>query len=186
MNEFTRIAKDEDLHAGFTVRDFERLMAIGAFEDMRVELVEGVLEKMMPTHMAHGECHGYVSAELHLAYRGTAYRLANDLAVEIGVRTVRAADVAVAGATAPRHGIVPARDLLLAVEIADTSVERDLGPKRREYAECGIPHYWVVEVNARIAHLMSDPDDGDYRTEAVARFGEPIPVPGTDRTITID
>jgi hypothetical protein len=43
-----------------------------------------------------------------------------------------------------------------------------------------------VEVKARMVHLMSDSEGSDYRTETVARFGEPIMVPGTDRTITIE
>jgi Uma2 family endonuclease len=101
MNEFRRIAVGRASSAGFTVPDFERMMEAGAFDDMRVELVGGVLEKMMPTHMAHGECHANVGAALYAAYRGTGYRLASDLAVEIDSTTVRGPDIAVGNASTP-------------------------------------------------------------------------------------
>lgn len=54
MNEQTRLARPKHT-VPFTADDYLRMLELGAFEDMRVELVRGGLEKMMPAHWQHGE-----------------------------------------------------------------------------------------------------------------------------------
>lgn len=51
----------------------------------------------------------------------------------------------------------------LVIAIADTSVARDLGRKSGKYAQYGLAEYWVVDVNARLTHVLRDPDDRAYR-----------------------
>jgi Uma2 family endonuclease len=48
-------------------------------------------------------------------------------------------------------------ELLLAVEVADTSLLGDLTTKRDLYARAGVPEYWVLDLNARrvIVHRAS-------------------------------
>ncbi len=75
--------------------------------------------------------------------------------------------------------------LASAREVADTTLEQDLGRKLRDYATAGIPVYWVVDVNAQVVHVMTQPSGGDYKRN-VLRFGEPLNVPGTNTTVVID
>ncbi len=74
----------------------------------------------------------------------------------------------------------------LAIEVADTSLEHDLGANARDYAEAGLPLYWVIDVNARVTHVMSDPQEGRYTRREVVRFGEPLALPGGQGSITLD
>ena len=55
-------------------------------------------------------------------------------------------------------------EVLLVVEIADTSVKFDLTVKARLYARAGIADYWVVDIPARRIIVHRDPRDGQYRS----------------------
>jgi Uma2 family endonuclease len=87
-------------------------------------------------------------------------------------------DVVVVSALAARaaRGLyLGARDVQLAVEVLSKSSRRiDLLVKRSEYAEAGIPSYWIVDGDARrLTALTLDPDAKEYREDAVVEAGQP-------------
>jgi Uma2 family endonuclease len=50
----------------------------------------------------------------------------------------------------------------LLVEVSDTTLDLDLGPKLRIYAEAGVPEYWVVDLNGgRLTRMWEPVGDGD-------------------------
>jgi Uma2 family endonuclease len=51
---------------------------------------------------------------------------------------------------------------LLVVEVADTSLRLDLGPKAALYAECKVPEYWVIDLKARSTVVHRVPRRGMY------------------------
>jgi Uma2 family endonuclease len=55
-------------------------------------------------------------------------------------------------------------DVLLLVEIADSSLAKDLGIKRDLYARFGIREYWVIDATALTTRVHKQPSDGVYRT----------------------
>ncbi len=75
--------------------------------------------------------------------------------------------------------------MLLVVEIAETTLTRDMGTKRARYAAAGIPEYWVVDGARSVVHVHREPIDCDYALIHTARFGEPLAVPGTEATILL-
>ncbi len=185
MNEHVRLhAAPADFAAdAFTTADFLQMLELGAFADMRAELVDGVLEKMAPAHGEHGTQNASVVIKLAQALAADAC-IAIDLAVVIDDNTVRGIDIAVARTRFPK-GPANASDVLMAVEIADTTLGRDLGAKAIEYATAGIETYWVVDLNGRAVHVMTDPDEAGYASRAIVRFGEELTVPGCDKPIAI-
>jgi Uma2 family endonuclease len=56
-------------------------------------------------------------------------------------------------------------DALLVIEVADSSLSLDQGPKLVKYAHAGIRRYWVVDLRHRTLHDYRDPDrfQGRYR-----------------------
>lgn len=186
MNELTTMTSAEAEEAGISKATFLRLCESGALDDGgRLELVEGKIERMAPAGFEHGRYQIDVGALLRAAYAGTPFVAAGDLGAETGSRSVRAPDVAVVRENAPRTGWLGGNHILLAVEIASSTLRRDLAEKPAEYAAIGIPHYWVLDLQARAIHVMTDPVEGGYASRQVVRFGEPLAVPETDRTITI-
>jgi len=67
-----------------------------------------------------------------------------------------------------------------------TTLDRDMGAKRIDYARAGIAHYWVVDGERRVVHVFADPVSGDYADVRTVRFGAPLAVPGTGSVITLD
>jgi Uma2 family endonuclease len=53
-------------------------------------------------------------------------------------------------------------DLLLVVEVSDTTLRTDLVLKARLYALTGIAEYWAVDLAARRLHRHRDPSNRDY------------------------
>jgi Uma2 family endonuclease len=79
------------------------------------------------------------------------------------------------GAFRERHP--SAQDIGLVVEVADSSLVRDRGLKKRLYAEAGIPVYWIVNLNDRRLEVFSEPTgpaaEPDYRrAESLDAAGE--------------
>jgi Uma2 family endonuclease len=76
-------------------------------------------------------------------------------------------------------------EILLVVEISETSIARDTGPKRLAYAVAGIPYYWVIDGERSVIHVYREPVAGDYADVSTVRFGAPLAVPETSETIIV-
>ena len=64
----------------------------------------------------------------------------------------------------PYKGAEPAReDVLLLIEVAETSLRYDRSTKLRLYAETGIPEYWVVDCAAEAVEVHRDAAADGYR-----------------------
>ena len=144
----------------------------GAFVDLeplKVELIYGELRFMNPAGPVH---------EGEIEYL-TNWSYANTSRQEISIRvqsSINCAD------HRPEPDLVWARkisakrirpthsDILLIIEVADSSVEQDLGQKARLYAEHGIPEYWVVDLPSEQVHVHRIPQDGKY--QAIQRFAK--------------
>lgn len=55
-------------------------------------------------------------------------------------------------------------DTALIVEVAQSSLNFDLGVKLRLYASSGIPEYWVVDVSRKVVLVHRDPAGAEYRS----------------------
>jgi Uma2 family endonuclease len=61
-------------------------------------------------------------------------------------------------------------DILLLIEVADTTLRYDLTTKAGLYARADITEYWVVSLTERRLYVHREPRDGDYRS--VSTFSE--------------
>jgi len=187
MNSPSRIAAPSavtSVKARFTTAEFLQMVEAGAFDDMKVELVDGELERMNPPMNAHSDRQGRATFRLMTVLGEDRVR------VEIGVvlddATVLGCDVAVLRAPVRDNRMLGVEDVVLVVEIAETTIARDMGMKRAKYASAAIAEYWVVDGGRSVVHVFAEPLDGEYALINTVRFGAPLAVPGTDRTITID
>lgn len=175
---------DRQAKARFTTAEFLRMGESGAFDDIKVELVAGELERMNPPQTAHAARQAKIAIRLSRLLPET--RILGEVGVDLGNDTVLGCDVAVLREPVEDNRLLVAADLLLVVEVAETSVARDTTMKRFAYAAGGIPHYWVVDGTRSVVHVYAKPVESDYTRFHSIGFGEPLDVPGTDGTITID
>ena len=172
--------------ARFTTAEFLRMGESGAFDDMKVELVDGELEHMNPPMSNHSWYQSQVFAALLPIARAAGLFVLAETGLRLSETTVRACDVALVRTRPNENRLFSAADIVLAVEIAETTLARDLGAKRTDYARVGIANYWVVDGASSMIHVFGEPIDGDYAQVRTVRFDEQILVPGTEATITID
>jgi Uma2 family endonuclease len=168
-----------------TADDYLRMIDAGAFGDAHVELVDGVLTEMSPSHSEHGRLLMLLGHLLYRAYDRSDFVLYGDIVTLFDDSNVRAPDIAVVDTDiGERKQLVPA-DILLAVEVGGSTLNVDLGRKRIDYASAGIRHYWVVDVEGRRTHCYADPQGADYAAIRVVPFGEAMAAPGADGTVTV-
>jgi Uma2 family endonuclease len=187
MNQQVRLESIKEWASPFTADDFLHMLELGAFEDMRAELVRGEIEKMMPADWSHGELVIRLSGLLFPLLQAAKTMAGADVVLRIDDHTVRAFDIAVVRAgVRPQKTLAP-QDVLFGIEIAETTQRRDLGEKREEYGGVGIPAYWVVDTVARVTHcFLLDASGTAYGEAMIVPFGQPMNVPGLGGQITLD
>ncbi len=182
MNQLARLAPDT--RARFTTAEFLRMVEAGAFEGMKVELIDGELERMNPPMGGHAAAQ--VNVVFHLAQAVGVALVLGETGLVIDDSTVVACDAALLRQPIAENRFLTPDDVLLVVEIAQTTQSRDMGLKRMLYAQANIPSYWVIDGVRRVVHVYADPVEGDYSSVHTVRFGAPLAVPGSDATITLD
>jgi Uma2 family endonuclease len=65
-----------------------------------------------------------------------------------------------------------AEDVLLIIEVADTTLYKDRGPKAKLYAQAGIADYWIANIPKRCLELRRDPEGEVYRSVTILQYGE--------------
>jgi Uma2 family endonuclease len=70
-----------------------------------------------------------------------------------------------------------AKDVILLIEVADSSRVFDLGAKHDLYAAEGVEEFWVVDRKLECVHVFRHPIDGVYRESRVYDREEVIPLP---------
>jgi Uma2 family endonuclease len=148
----------------FTVDEYHRLIAAGILdEDEHVELLEGVITRMSPQGVPHSRVIRWLNRFLARSL-GNEYELFVQLPLTIGDRNEPEPDLAVVKAEdvpADRH---PSTAVLV-VEVAGSSLRIDRKVKASVYSRAGIAEYWIVNVEAQVVEVFTDPDPahGVYR-----------------------
>ncbi len=176
--------------ARFTAAEFVELAQHPPIVDWpgKIELVEGEIVRMAPANVRHWNMQRIAFLQLQsvVAAAGIDWIIGQEPTIRLDADTIREPDVAVLRDPDLTATLFDGSALFLAVEVADTSLALDLGRKRRDYAEAQVPHYWVIDLNGRCIHVMTDPVAGDYAIRSLIRFGEPLAVPDTGSSIVID
>ena len=182
MNQLARLSPDT--RARFTAAEFLHMVESGAFQDMKVELIDGELARMNPPMGGHAKAQTNILVRLAAAV--TMDRVWGEVGVVLNDATIVACDAAILREPIAENRFLKPDDLLLVIEIAQTTQSRDTGLKRMLYAQAGIPTYWVIDGVRRVIHVYADPIEGDYSSVHTVRFGDALAVPGSDAAITLD
>ena len=161
----------------FTADEFERMIGTGAFDDLLggVELVRGEIVRMNSKYLPHvGNQSELFLVLAQLLRFDHTLRVFVEPSIRLSDDTVREPDIAVFERQPRGVNLVPAGAVRLAIEVADSTLGRDLGIKLEDYARAGVPRVWVVDVQGEVVHLCAEPGREGYAARRVIRFGEPI------------
>ncbi len=157
-------------------REYDHLVQLGAFDDERLELIDGVLVAMSPQGAEHAHLVSKLARILTTAL-GLRAEVRSHSPLAISDESEPEPDIAVAppGDYAREHP----KTALLVVEVADSSLRKDHALKTPLYAAAGIAEYWIVNLVDRVVEVHRAPDPKAERYTDVsthAQGGEPLRV----------
>lgn len=133
-------------------------------QDDRVELIDGELIDMAPIGQDHAGTVDALTHTLVLAFSGQAIvRVQNPLRLDRFSEPQP--DIAVLRPRSDfyRRGAPPGPpDVLLVIEVADTSLNYDRGVKLPLYARAGVAEVWIVDLRRRVMEAYREPTRDGY------------------------
>jgi Uma2 family endonuclease len=173
----------------FTIEEFEQMIRAGVFEeDERIELIEGEIVEMSPIELRHMVCvsrldfllQRQLGSEFHVWVQN-AIRMPNNSRPQPDVFLLKWRDDFYAG----KHPT--AEDVVLLIEVAESSLRYDRKIKAPRYAKAGIPEVWIVNLPKDIVEVYTTPGESGYENVRRAGRGESLPLLGSlDGTISVD
>lgn len=160
----------------FTVEEYRRMGEVGIFPpDARVELIEGEVVKMSPIGKRHAACVARLTRMLTLSLQQVAPVWAQN-PIELDGYSEPEPDVAL---LKPRDDFYERahpkpEDVLIIIEVSDTTLEYDRRVKVPLYARTGIIELWVVNLNDERVETFAEPSGGAYRTAAAFSRDEEV------------
>ncbi len=164
--------------AKLTLKEYAQIVSTGVFDGKnhrRLELIRGELREMSPIGPVHADLVAWLT---NWSVRSTSadeiqVRVQSPLALEdadcqpepdiVWVRSNRF----LAGHPTPA-------DVMLLIEVADSSLDYDRGEKAELYAEAGITDHWIVNAIDRSVEVHRNPAASDYRDVQPFGIGEVV------------
>ena len=173
----------------FTSEQYEKMIEAGILEEGdNVELLKGEIVKMAPIGLRHAGCVARLTTifasslgRSGIVWPRNPIRLADDTQPEPDVALLKPSPDFYSNSRPGPH------DVLLLVEVADTSLEKDRTVKVPLYAEAGIELLWIVNLNEDVVEVYAAPRNGRYTKMSRVVRGETIllPLPG-GISVTVD
>lgn len=150
----------------FTVEEYHRMAETGILhEDDRIELIHGEIIRMSPI----GNFHAAIVSRINML-------LVPRLALETIISVQNPVKIDDHSEPEPDIMVLPFRDdyyaesgvtpqdVLLLIEVSDSTPRYDRNTKLPLYATAGIPEVWIVDVNKQQLEVYRQPDEDRYRS----------------------
>ena len=158
----------------FTTQEYEQIIAVGVItEDDRVELLDGEIVEMSPIGPSHSACIDRLNRLLQRLVADSAI-----VRVQSPIRLSRHSepqpDLTL---LQPRDDFYAAghpepEDVLLLIEVSESSLSYDRELKLPLYARAGIPEVWIVAPLEQMIEAYRSPKGAGYREKQQLRRGE--------------
>lgn len=167
---------------------FHKMAEVGMFvPGERVELIEGEIIDMAPIGSFHCGNVDWLNQIFIQSCLGKAIiRVQNALSLSPTVEVYPDLALLKPRADFYRHAHPGPNDVLLVIEVADSSAAFDRSVKAELYARHGIVEYWIVDIPARSIRFHRAPQDGRYTDITATETPGPTVVPGlTDVSVDL-
>ena len=168
-----------------TVAEYDRMVQHGILtEEDRVELIRGRLFGIPEVSDRHAACVKRSNALFHSLARGRWI-----VSVQDPVRCEDSKPEPDLALLRPRadfyaESTPQAADILLLIEVADSSLEFDRGEKLSLYAEAGVAEYWVVNLIDSCVEVHRGPQsNGSYADSQTVAKGGTVTFQGGDVSV---
>jgi len=162
--------------ARLSIEEYDQIVAAGVFDGLkrrRIELIHGVLHEMNPIGPRHEAAVDFLNEwsfqilskdEVWVRVQNSIGFVELDSAPEPDLAWVRRRDYSKARPTAA--------DVLLVIEVAESSLAGDRSEKADLYAAAGIQDYWLVNLLDQQLEIFREPQYGKYTAGQTLLAGE--------------
>ena len=157
-----------------TVNDYHKIAEAGILtENDRVELIEGELIDMAPIGSPHADYVDRLNLML-ISQIGTRFRVRIQNPIQLSDYSEPEPDVVIAKNRSYREAHPGPQDILLLIEVADSTLKYDRDIKIPLYARCGIPEVWLIDLQKKRLEIHRQPSQEGYRQILLPASNESI------------
>jgi Uma2 family endonuclease len=164
--------------ARFSLEEYERMATLGAFDAVfprRLELIRGEIIEMSPVGTMHADVIDRLMqwSITAVSQKPIRVRIQNPIRVPLDESEPQPDIVwAVEKNYSKRHP--EPHELLLLIEVADSSLATDRADKLILYAEAGIADYWIVNLIDKQIEVYRQPSGKSYESTTVHRGNDAV------------
>jgi Uma2 family endonuclease len=160
----------------FTVDEYHKMGEAGIFdEDDRVELIDGEIIEMSPINPPHAWCVTRLNKLFVLGVGDEAIvNVQNPIYLDDGTEPQPDLSLLKPIDFSGSKNHPGPSDILLVVEVAESTLGSDRKHKVPRYARAGIPEVWLINVKKAAMEVYSEPEDGKYQSVRMVGPGQTI------------
>ncbi|MDQ3460631.1 MAG: Uma2 family endonuclease [Deinococcota bacterium] len=158
----------------FTVKDYECMGRAGILpEDARVELLDGEIYAMTPIGPKHSFAVAQLVERFVLSLSGQVM-VVSQSPIHLSAHSEPEPDIVLLRLPRERYQerLPRAEDILLLIEVADSSLAYDRNKKLPVYATAGIPEVWILDLNENRLEVYRKPQGERYSALTTYAEGE--------------
>lgn len=172
--------------AKWSVDDYHRMIEAGILRDRRVELLAGEIVEMSPETPIHYNTvkrgakylEELLAGRADVRFNGPITLLNSEPEPDIAI-------VRLPESTYNNRHPEP-EDIFWVIEVAKTSLKKDLDLKGSIYATAEIQEYWILDISSKRLIVFREPQNGQYVIEQTFLQGEVIPLAFPDVRVLIE
>ena len=164
--------------------EYERLAELGAFDNEKVELLDGIIFEMSPQGLEHSDIVALLN-ELVVKALPPSHQLRPQLPFALSDYSMPEPDLVVV----PRRpfGAGHPTESVWMVEVSASSLSFDRNFKMKLYAAAGVPEYWIVNTEDMQIEVHRDPKGKRFRSvQTYDRFARVSPHAFPELAISLD
>lgn len=165
-----------------TSTEYHRMADAGILPpDARVELIEGEIIDLAPIGSRHAAVVERLAAAIRLAVgRRAMIRVQQPVVLDEHSEPQPDLSIVLPRDDYYEHRHPHPEDVLLIVEVADTTQTYDRDEKVPLYARHRIREVWLVDLERRVIERYADPSEGAFTKRSVISAGEPLRIDAID------
>lgn len=163
-------------HYPISVQMYHVMAEHGAFApDERVELIDGEIREMSPIGSRHARCVKFLTSILFKLFSGQ-YIISVHAPIIATDDSQPQPDISVLRYREDfyKDAHPTGSDVVLVIEVADTSIEFDRSKKIPKYAAAGIPEAWLINLEAECVEVHSVAKETTYGMVRIYQRGEDV------------
>jgi Uma2 family endonuclease len=172
--------------AKWNIRDYHQMIETGLLDERKVELICGEIIEMSPEGAPHSAYCSEIGEYLRRVL-GDRAKIREAHPITLSDNSEPEPDIAVVRnrSTLYRDRHPLSEDIFWLIEVANSTLAKDLGIKKDAYAQAGIEEYWVLNLQDSVLVVFCNLINSEYRSTTTLTTGTIFPRAFPDISIDV-